>query len=217
MRQTIAEGFSLKENKHPFIFENSSGHVLKIMIVSSNVIRIRYLTPDDLVKEVEQDESYEIVDDKNAYTVNLLPKQGDKEEMEIETPNVRLVVTLKPAFQLSWYASANKDQPFAQDLAYRSYGYDKTTTNKWHYQKKLQDTLYYGLGERTGSLDLSGRRFELERLDCMGYDAETSDPLYKFCPFYINLSKQTKEAYGIYYNNFTKTSINLGQELDAVI
>lgn len=50
----------------------------------------------------------------------------------------------------------------------------------------------------------------------MGYDAETSDPLYKFSPFYINLSLRTKKAYGVYYNNFSNTTIDLGQEMDAV-
>ncbi|KAI8637059.1 glycosyl hydrolases family 31-domain-containing protein [Parasitella parasitica] len=218
MRQTAAEGFWLKENKHPFVFENPLGDVFKIMIISSNVIRIRYLTQaENTLEKQEPYESFELVDNESHYEISSLLREDGKEEMEIETASIRLVVMLKPAFQLSWYASSSKENlPFAQDLAYRSYVYDKTNANKWHYQKRFQDTLYYGLGERSGSLDLAGRRFELERLDCMGYDAETSDPLYKFCPFYLSLSKQTKEAYGIYYNNFSRTSINLGQELDAI-
>ncbi|KAI8079342.1 glycosyl hydrolases family 31-domain-containing protein [Thamnidium elegans] len=206
MRQNIAEGFLLKGNQHPFIFENPGGHVFKIMIVSSQVIRVQYLTPEEATSKAE-------------HTINTsiqeVSVEKDEQSIEIKTSNIRLVVTLEPSFQLSWY-SLDSDHPFAQDLAYRSYGYDKATSDKWHYQRRYEDNLYYGLGERAGSLDLSGRRFRLERLDCMGYDAENSDPLYKFCPFLINLSPSSKQAYGIYYNNFSGTTLDLGQELDAM-
>lgn len=218
MRQNIVEGFELKENKHPFVFENPQGHVFKINIVSSDVVRVQYLTPKD-AKQLEEQQQHGTFNNETIQSKEVVFLKDNKESIEIETAKIRLVVMLKPSFQLSWFSSVSsndKDAPFAEDLAYRSYGYDKCTSEKWHYQKKIPGNFYYGLGERSGSLDLAGRRFELERLDCMGYDAETSDPLYKFCPFYINLSPQSKEAYGIYYNNFSRTSINLGQELDAV-
>lgn len=211
MRQVIAEDFQLKENKHPFIFENPGGHVVKLMIVSSSVIRVRYFTKEEFNKVKDKD-SLQNNNIKEDIKVTSIEKDNS---IEIATPSIHLVVTLKPAFQLSWY-SIGDDKPFAQDLLHRSYGYDKSTSEKWHYQRKFEDSLYYGLGERSGSLDLSGRRFRLERLDCMGYDAETSDPLYKFCPFYINLSSRTKKAYGLYYNNFSKTTIDVGKEIDAV-
>jgi alpha-glucosidase len=216
MRQNIAEGFKLKDSQHPFIFENSGGHIFKIMIISSNIVRIQYLTPTDVKKSEEQQYS---INDKEIYIKETVSLNGNTKRMEIETPSIRLVVVLEPSFQLSWYSVGDDkdDTPFAEDLAYRSYGYDKMTSDKWHYQRKFQNNRYYGLGERSGSLDLGGKRFRLERLDCMGYDAETSDPLYKFCPFYINLSPHSKKAYGVYYNNFSKTTIDLGQELDAVI
>jgi alpha-glucosidase len=211
MRQNIAEDFKLKENKHPFIFENPNGHVVKVMVVSSNIMRVKYFTKEefDSVKDNFFSQNDALIENMKVSSVN------EDSGMEIETPNIRLVITLKPAFQLSWY-SIGDDKLFAQDLLYRSYGYDKSTSEKWHYQRKFEDSFYYGLGERSGSIDLSGRRFRLERLDCMGYDAETSDPLYKFCPFYINLSSRTKKAYGVYYNNFSKTTIDVGQEIDAV-
>lgn len=204
MRQNIAEGFRLKNNHHPFIFENPDGHIIRIMIIGSDVIRVQYLAPDETASEYKLKHQPQFVNIKK-----------DEKSIEIETSAVRLVVTLEPSFHLSWY-SIGDDIPFAQDLAYRSYGYDQSTGNKWHYQRRFKDNLYYGLGERSGSLDLSGRRFRLDRLDCMGYDAQTSDPLYKFCPFYINLSKSSQQAYGIYYNNFSGTTIDLGQESDAV-
>jgi alpha-glucosidase len=218
MRQRIVEEFYLKENKHPFVFENEHGHVFQVMIISGDVIRVRFLT------EKEKDSLVDLPASQDAFAENYtasIKKDGqDSSSIEIETTKIRLVVILRPTFHLSWYSASNgntvKEQMFTQDLPYRAYGYDQTASDVWHYQRKHPDVLYYGLGERTGPLDLAGRRFRLERLDCMGYDAEKSDPLYKFCPFYIGLSNQYKEAYGIYYNNFSNTTIDLGQEVDAV-
>jgi alpha-glucosidase len=54
-------------------------------------------------------------------------------------------------------------------------------------------------------------------MDAMGYNAETQDPLYKFCPFYVGvIPSLSPQVYGIYYNNFGETTMDFGQELDAV-
>lgn len=201
MRQAIAEGFVLKDTNHPFKFENPAGHSLTIFFVSDRIIRVRYSTPSDPA-----------LDDSDTEFQGTCIQQDDT--ISFETKEVRLVVTLKPAFHLAFFSLTNPDTPFVQDLAHRSYCYDKTTHAKWHYQKRRPEQFYYGLGEKSGAFNLAGRRFRLERLDCMGYDAETSDPLYKFSPFYISLSDQV--AYGIYYNNFSRSTIDLGQEIDAV-
>jgi alpha-glucosidase len=202
MYQKIADGFQLSNTSHPFIFKNKKGHVVKIIVIAANVVRVQFLT-----EAAATEETY----NTNSNTDASIQDKGD--QIEFETPALRIVVVLEPAFQIKWYRKG-QSEPFAEDLAYRSYGYDADT--KWHYQRKHKDVLYYGLGERTGNLNLSNRRFRLDRLDCMGYDAETQDPLYKFCPFYIGLSNQSKQAYGIYYNNFSRTVVDLGQELDAV-
>ncbi|CAO3688772.1 unnamed protein product [Rhizopus stolonifer] len=209
MRQHVSEGFQLIENNHPFIFKNAQGHTITITFVSTSVARVQYLTDKQGTSS------------NNTTTFQNVHVQNSKEDgssLEFQTTKIRLVVTLLPAFQLKWYSieGNSPEKPFAEDLSHRSYSYDKVTSEKWHYQCKYDDTLYYGLGERTGTLNLSGRSFSLERLDCMGYDAETQDPLYKFCPFYIGLDRSTKRAYGVYYNSFTKARIDFGQELDAM-
>lgn len=37
--------------------------------------------------------------------------------------------------------------------------------------------------------------------DSLGYDAESTSPLYKHIPFYIRLNKNTKKAIGYFYDN----------------
>ncbi|PHZ15139.1 uncharacterized protein RHIMIDRAFT_198594 [Rhizopus microsporus ATCC 52813] len=218
MRQHVASGFRLKENKHPFIFENEKGHVLVIAFITPSIVRVQYLTELEREKQIREADC--IVDSVDVKLSNTyVDGQLLTDTLELKTSDLRLVVTLQPAFQLKWYPLEQQDTsefPFAEDLLYRAYAYDKATDDKWHYQRKYDGNLYYGLGERTGSFNLSGRRFKLERLDCMGYDAETQDPLYKFCPFYICLSRKSRHAYGIHYNNFSKAEINFGQELDAM-
>ncbi len=54
-----------------------------------------------------------------------------------------------------------------------------------HFMRRNPDERYYGLGEKAGGLERTGRRFEMRNLDAMGYDAQTTDPLYKHIPFTI--------------------------------
>ena len=55
----------------------------------------------------------------------------------------------------------------------------------WHFHQLREDSRFYGLGERSGELDRRGRSFELRNVDPMGYDAKSSDPLYKLSLIHI--------------------------------
>ncbi|KAG2216384.1 hypothetical protein INT45_001448 [Circinella minor] len=150
------------------------------------------------------------------------PDDEELGQIEVETP-LRLIVIELPCLCLVWYdKNTEPHKPFAEDLVRRAYAYQPFPSSNnnnnnndneiWHYRKRYPEDAYFGLGERTGSMNLAGRRFRLERLDSMGYDAETQDPLYNF----VTLSTTTKRAYGIYYQNFSTTTVDFGQELDAV-
>ncbi len=53
-------------------------------------------------------------------------------------------------------------------------------------------------------------------LDACGYDAETSDPLYKHIPFYVTVRPdQGGAAVGLFYDNLARAAFDLGQEIDA--
>jgi len=51
-----------------------------------------------------------------------------------------------------------------------------------HRQVRWDGERLFGLGEVSGSLERSGRRYRLEPRDALGYDAELGDPLYKHWP-----------------------------------
>ena len=50
----------------------------------------------------------------------------------------------------------------------------------------------------------------------MGYNAESTDPLYKIIPYYLTVNSKTKEAYGIFYNSYCSGILDFGSEIDAL-
>ncbi|KAI8581374.1 hypothetical protein K450DRAFT_232751 [Umbelopsis ramanniana AG] len=206
MKQKNPTNFSLdKSSSNPVKFD-SGDNTIQVHVVSDCVIRVQHhFSHEGCLKEAVSSsfKDFEVADDTQS-------------SLSIKTSKITVKVNYSPDFYLTWYYNDDLETPFAEDLACRAYPYDPKTGAIWHYTRRNVKDHYYGLGERSGDLDLHGRRFRLERLDCMGYDAENMDPLYKFCPFYITLSGTSKKAHGIYYNNFTRSSFDLGDENDAM-
>jgi alpha-glucosidase len=80
-----------------------------------------------------------------------------------------------------------------------------------HYLRRNPGESYYGLGERSGPLDRAGRRFRLKNVDALGYDAETSDPLYKHIPFYITRA-EGGSCFGLFYDTYSDCAFDFGCE-----
>lgn len=76
--------------------------------------------------------------------------------------------------------------------------------------KKIQSgERFYGLGDKTGNLDLRGRKLQLWGSDTYAYGNET-DPLYKNIPFFISLNKT--KSYGIFFDNTFRSHFDFGKE-----
>ena len=96
-----------------------------------------------------------------------------------------------------------------------AYGVAERSGTLWHWQVRdpAQDR-YFGLGDKTGPLDLHGRRLRTRALDALGYDAQTGDPLYKHWPFFLNHRADSGTACGIYYDTLAECSFDFGAEHD---
>jgi alpha-glucosidase len=72
---------------------------------------------------------------------------------------------------------------------------------------------YYGLGDKTGPLNLHGRRLRCLGQDAIGYDPQSGDPLYKHWPF---LMTRTTDGLwlGVYYDTLATCTFDLGCEHD---
>ncbi|WP_296619037.1 TIM-barrel domain-containing protein [Marivirga sp.] len=75
--------------------------------------------------------------------------------------------------------------------------------------KSSKTNKYYGLGDKTGRLNLNGTRRELWGTDCYGYGNDT-DPVYKNIPFFMGLNDG--EGYGIFMDNSFRSYFDFGHE-----
>ncbi|WP_099866373.1 TIM-barrel domain-containing protein [Pararhizobium haloflavum] len=85
-----------------------------------------------------------------------------------------------------------------------------------HWQARLPKDRHFGLGDKTGPLDRTGRRLRCLQVDSLGYDAESTDPLYKHVPFVIAETPAADggggEACGLLYDTLCETTFDLGAE-----
>lgn len=82
----------------------------------------------------------------------------------------------------------------------------------YHYITRKNGEHIFGLGDKGGCLDKSGRAFRIETCDCMGYNAAESDPLYKHIPFYI--CENDVGCYGIFYDTSDISYMDFGKEIN---
>ncbi len=80
------------------------------------------------------------------------------------------------------------------------------------YTRIKEDDAFYGFGENTGSFDKNKSYVRERATDCMGYDPQKADTLYKHIPFYIRLDRSTHKAVGVFYHNFYESEFNMGAE-----
>ena len=74
---------------------------------------------------------------------------------------------------------------------------------------------YFGLGDKTGPLDKQGRRLRTLQLDALGYNGETSDPLYKHWPFFLGRRARHRAcATACTTTRCPNATFDFGQEFD---
>jgi alpha-glucosidase len=72
---------------------------------------------------------------------------------------------------------------------------------------------YFGLGDKTGPLNLHGRRLRCLGQDALGYDPKSGDPLYKHWPFVMSRTVGGLWV-GLYYDTLATCTFDLGCEHD---
>lgn len=128
----------------------------------------------------------------------------------IEGGGLSARVRLSP-FGIEWFRTG-ETAPFLRDRGTQAYLFSRKTGAFSHFVARDARERHYGLGDKTGRLDKTGRRFRVDAVDPCGFDAETSDPLYKMIPFYI--VDGPAGAHGIFYDNLATASVDFGATLD---
>ncbi len=136
----------------------------------------------------------------------------------IETAFIKAELRRSP-LALTWSFRAEETaafQPVLQDRPTQAYCFERMGPRFVHYLVRDPSDHYYGFGEKSGDANKHGRRLRAATTDALGYDAGTSDPLYKHIPFYITVRPASgAPAAGLFYDTLSHGAFDLGQEIDA--
>ena len=101
---------------------------------------------------------------------------------EVTLKTAGLSLRLRPdPLALHWQDAQGR--PLLNDRETSAYFTSSRTGAVRHYLARDRTERYYGLGDKTGPLNLHGRRLRTLGLDALGYDPQSGDPLYKHWPF----------------------------------
>ena len=73
----------------------------------------------------------------------------------------------------------------------------------WAWKKSRTNERYYGLGEKTGFLDKTGREYSMWNTDVFESHVESTDPMYVSVPFFIGFNPNN--SFGIFFDNSFKS------------
>lgn len=130
----------------------------------------------------------------------------------VGTPALRAVVEDCP-LRLTWQRREADWVTISEDRPTGAYEIGARSGRVAHYRVRRAGDRYWGLGEKAGDLERTGRLFDMRCLDALGYDAASTDPLYKHIPFLMTRTAG-HDCVGVFYDNLSASRIDLGVELD---
>ena len=198
-----------------FLFHTNCADI-KVCFVTDEIVRVRVAFDRELAEEsyilsttAWEDRLDGLFGTERTRVQPVTPEVTVTDEaVTFQTAAVRLVAERSPlCFKLY-----DKDGTLLHsDLAGTPYILD-SNRRVTHYSAMDEEDCFYGFGEKTGVLNKNKKFLRQRATDAMGYDAEKMDTLYKHIPFYIQLSRASRKAVGIYYNNFYESVFNMGCE-----
>ena len=132
-----------------------------------------------------------------------------EDRLTFTSAEVTIEIGLAP-LAMRWHRASGS--LFAADRPSRAYGFGRHHPDLLHAMARHPEDRYYGLGDKTGALDLKGRRLRTVMTDALGFDPRNGDPLYKHWPFLIVRDGDTGGFYGILYDNLAAGTFDLGAE-----
>ena len=134
------------------------------------------------------------------------------DSLMLSTASLRAII--RRPLSIEWQACIDGVwRDVAQDRPTGAYMLGRRNHAHAHFLRRHQGEAVYGLGEKAGLLERSNRRFEMRNLDAMGYDAQSTDPLYKHIPFTLTRTPDAG-AFSLFYDTLAGCWFDLGNELD---
>lgn len=180
---------------------------LKITLVAADILKFRYgndgYFDDDFSYAIDPDltlkkPSYKLEDLKTAFVIKteVLKCYVSKKDLSTKITDLEGTAVFEDEKGYHW-----------QDHKYYG-GTINICTKVLHEGEK-----FYGLGDKTGRLNLIGTKRELWGTDCYGYGNDT-DPVYKNIPFYMG--QHSHIGYGVFMDNTFRSFFDFGKERSSV-
>lgn len=182
-----------------FVLTNS---LLNIYVVEQDIIRFRYTNKD----KFSEAPSYAVIYNN---TINDFQFSEKTDHYELTTNEIKVTIDKAPC-RISIYDKngilINEDE--------KSFGVSFDNDEVRCFKKLYNDENFFGLGEKTGSLNKRGSQYTMWNSDNPAYGWST-DPIYQSIPFFIGVrslaeGSQNKTAYGIFFDNTYKSYFNMG-------
>lgn len=128
-----------------------------------------------------------------------------------ESETLQVVIARHPLAIEFKRKTSNGWQRILQDRPMAAYRVLPGRGQLHHAQTRPLNARHLGLGDKAGALDRTGGRFRCLQTDALGYNAETSDPLYKHTPWLI--TGNPVDGYcGLFYDTMSECVFDLGAE-----
>lgn len=205
VKQYLTSVTSVKQEGNKFYFSDESAKV-EVRIVSDEIIRVR-LAPHGVFLA---DFSYAVpIVDQKVTTFRL---EENDEFYSISTNTVTCRVS-KENFLVSFVDNAS-GMVMSSDISPMHWEENIEFGGYYVYATKqnLPEENFFGLGDKSGNMNLRGRKFQNWNTDAYSFGWE-QDPLYRTIPFYIGIHQDS--SYGIFFDNTFRSYFDFGfQEQD---
>lgn len=149
-------------------------------------------------------------DDMAGFAPHAVELQEQDGAWVLAAGQFRLTLTGAPVRIAVEQLSQGQWRPWIADRETGGFALAEGGTRLRHYQHRPFEDRHFGLGDKTGPLDRTGRRFRILQLDALGYDAEIGDPLYKHVPYMAVQSGGV--VGGLFYDSLAAMTFDLGCE-----
>lgn len=196
-------------------------HLFRITVLEDNLVRVTLLNDGayrhDRTWSIApaEDVPFEgrLREDRSGFSCP--PCQVREAEGRLVLETARLKVAVETPLALVWSVmSCEGWVEVARDRPQDAYLLGRKEHRNHHHMRRIKGERIYGLGEKSGALERTDCRFEMRNLDALGYDARTTDPLYKHIPVTFTECADGSGAYGLFYDTLAPCWFDLGNEKD---
>jgi len=174
----------------------------KVLVYSSKLIRF-IITAQE---EFDLDYSYAVLKTINEWSEISYEIKEDKDKISITTDELLIEIQRAP-YHVCIKERNNVGNELCEDNPKGMGAYTSKNGSEIRCYKKIRENdHFYGFGEKTGPLDKKGEYMTMHSRD-LPFKGDV-DPMYQSHPYFISIANGI--AYGIFLDNISKTSFDMG-------